>query len=155
MSATEVRRLMPASPERVFLALADPRTLHQFVVGTRTIRRFDPRWPDPGTRVHHSVGLGPFVLRDSTEVVSAEPPGRLLLRANIGPLGALAVDFRLEDAAEGTELTVDERVVAGPFANGPLAALVNRLLKVRNLETLRRLRRLVERREVQRIAAQR
>jgi uncharacterized protein YndB with AHSA1/START domain len=151
MARTET--LLEGTPERVFTLLGDPRSLAYFVVGTRTIRRFDPRWPDPGTSVHHSVGIGPLVLRDETVVRWADPSRRLVLDARIRPLGQFRVDFTLHPEGTGTRLTVDEYPVAGVAALPVIGTLVDRLVYLRNLEMGRRLRRLVDRREQQRARA--
>lgn len=84
---------LDAPPERVFALLEDPRSLSSFVVGNRTIRRFDPRWPDQGTMAHHTVGFGPLRLRDTVEVTDVDGPRRLALEARFRPLGVMAVTF--------------------------------------------------------------
>jgi len=145
--------VLPAPPERVFAILEDPTTLATFVVGSRTIRHFDPRWPEVGTRAHHSVGIGPLVIRDSTEVLAEDTPHRLVLEARVRPFGTATVEFRLADHPDGTELTVTERPRTGPMALPVVAAVVDVLMGIRNVELGRRLTRLVERREAQRARA--
>jgi len=70
-----------APPEAVFAVLSDPFTYAQWVVGCKEIRRVDGDWPEPGATFHHSVGLGPITVRDTTSVEACEPGRRLVLRA--------------------------------------------------------------------------
>lgn len=141
--------VLAAPPDRVFALLGDPRSLAYFVVGTKTIRRFDPDWPDPGAKVHHTVGIGPLALRDETEVREAEVDRQLVLDARIRPFGVFRVEFDLTPDPEGTELAVNEYPLSGLAALPALAEVVDRLVKIRNVEMIRRLQNLVERRERQ------
>jgi hypothetical protein len=141
--------VLSAPPDRVFNLLSDPRSLAYFVVGTKKIRRFDPHWPDSGTKVHHSVGLGPLVLHDETEVLKSVSGRLLLLEVRLRPFGRFKVEFKLLSHSEGTELVVDEYPVAGPASLPGLSEVVDRLIKVRNIEMGRRIERLVEQRERQ------
>jgi uncharacterized protein YndB with AHSA1/START domain len=139
-----------APVERAFVTLEDPRSLAHFVVGNRNVRRFDPRWPVVGTKVDHSIGVGPLVIRDQSVVVAAEPPRRLVLDAKIRPFGTFRVAFHLSpEGPDGrrTKLRIDESPVAGAVARKPLAAVSEGVLRIRNREMARRLRRLVEERE--------
>ena len=120
------------------------------VVGTRTIRSFHPRWPELGTEIHHSVGIGPLVLRDTTEVIGAEPPRLLVLEARIRPLGVLRVELRFAPRSGDTLLTIDETALTGPVALPGIHLLVDGMIAVRNQEMARRVGRLVEAREQQR-----
>ena len=148
------RRRCQAPPERVFATIADPRLYAYFVVGTRTIRRFDPRWPDPGSVFHYSLGFGVTLLRDVTVVVEVEPPRRLVLRLQMRRLGNLRTVFRLDPDGDGTLVELEEYPLEGPLAAEPVGTLVDALIWARNTEVLRRLCTLVERREEQRRRAE-
>ncbi len=63
-----------AAPERVFAVLEDPSTYDEWVVGCKEIRGVDGVWPEPGATFHHSVGIGPITVHDSTSVVEAAAP---------------------------------------------------------------------------------
>jgi uncharacterized protein YndB with AHSA1/START domain len=141
--------MLEAPPDRVFRLLGDPRSLAYFVVGTKKIRRFDPRWPDPGTKVHHSVGFGPLVLHDETEVLESVPTSLLVLEVRLRPFGHFKVEFTLSPHGMGTELIVDEYPVAGPASAPGLSEVVDRLIKLRNIELARRLQELVGQRQRQ------
>lgn len=133
------RAILDASPAAVATVLADPRAYDGVVVGSRRIRWFDPRWPEPGSRFHHTVGAGPLTIRDHSEVVECDLPHRLTLVVNARPLGRAEVDFRLAaDTGGGTRVEMTETPISGPIAtlwSPPLALLTRR----RNDVTLRRL----------------
>lgn len=142
-----VSTVVHAAPERVFMLLEDARSLENVVVGSRKIRWFDPRWPDLHTELHHSVGIPPLVLRDSTQVMEVAPPTRLVLEARFRPVGVMNVEFTLRPHPEGTELVIDEYPIAGPIHAPLLRPLTHLLIRYRNHEMGRRMRRLVDARE--------
>lgn len=72
------RTVVDAPVEAVFAVLADPRTYDDFVVGTKRIRRFEPTWPELGSALQHTLGVGPFVLRDATSVEEVDGERRLV-----------------------------------------------------------------------------
>lgn len=131
-------RLVDASPQAISMVLADPRTYDGVVVGSRRIRWFDPRWPEVGTRFHHTIGFGPLTVRDHSEVVESDLPHRLRLAVRLGPLGAADVDFRLTPEPGGTRVDMTETPTSGLLAatwSRPAAALTRR----RNNRVLARL----------------
>jgi len=132
-------------PETVFAVLADAFTYPQWVVGCKEVRRVDGEWPEPGATFHHSVGIGPIAVRDTTSVVSCEPGRRLVLHARARPTGIARVEFELAVRDGGTEVIQIEEPI-----KGPTALLHNRvqdwLIDRRNREGLRRLKQLAERR---------
>jgi uncharacterized protein YndB with AHSA1/START domain len=134
-----------ATPERVFEVLADPDCYGYWVVGSKHIRDADPDFPKPGSRFHHTVGVGPLTLNDHTEVIAADPPRRLELKAKARPLGTAHVKLHLTPEHAGTRVTMIED------PGDSLTALIflpltHVLVRLRNLESLRRLKRLAERR---------
>jgi uncharacterized protein YndB with AHSA1/START domain len=144
-----------ASPEDVFSVLLDPRTYPDWVVGCDDIRDVDEHWPAPGSRFHHTVGVGPLKTDDTTTVVEIDTPHRLVLEAHAGSLGTALVTFLVEPAASdesshSARVTIEEEVVDGTAERLP-TALTDVGLKFRNAETLRRLRNVVE----ERVAASR
>ena len=135
---TECSRVMHCRPSDVFAVLSDGWTYPVWVVGAARVRDVDPGWPDPGTRIHHGVGLWPLLLHDRTQSTGYKPPHRLRLRAHAWPTGEAHVDFRVEPHDKGSFVTLEEHAAAGP------ATLIPRpveaaLLKWRNSETLERL----------------
>ncbi len=137
------------APEAVFAILSDPAAFGAFVVGTKHIRSFEPTWPAPGSVFHHTLGIGPFILRDLTRVEEVEEDRRLVLRAQMRPLAVNRVDFNLRPAHDGTEVEVEEYAIEGPVARMWNAAFES-AMHLRNEEMLRRLKRIVERRQARR-----
>ena len=135
-----------APPEVVFSVLADPPSYASFVVGSKTIRRFDPRFPELGSEFHHALSVGPIpVIRDLSRVEEVAEGRRLVLRAQMRPFAVNRVAFTLRPAGGGTEVEVEEYPIEGPAAllwNPAFEALMG----LRNAEMLRRLSRLAERR---------
>lgn len=134
---SEVERVMPVPPERVFAVLADGWLYAAWVVGASRIRAVDQHWPAAGSRIHHSVGVWPLLLDDHTEVVEALPPRRLVLRPRARPLGAALVELELFPAAAGTRVVLREFPTNGPAVLAAPLALA--LVPPRNREALRRL----------------
>ena len=141
-----VTRTINASPERVWEVLADGWLYPGFVVGASRMRDVDAAWPAVGSRVHHSVGLWPALINDDTEVTESRTNQLLALRARGWPLGEADVQFRLTPTGDGsTEVTIEENVASGPglLVPPPIKGLT---ITWRNVETLRRLAFIAERR---------
>ena len=134
-----------APPEQVFDVLSDPYTYDDWVVGTTRIRDADEEWPAVGSRLHHTVGFPPMGTRDHTEVLAVDRPSRLELEAVARPFGKAKVELRLEPQGVGTKLTIIEDP-SGWTAPLKLNPAVHLLIRVRNVETLRRLKAIAERR---------
>jgi uncharacterized protein YndB with AHSA1/START domain len=135
--------VMAASPEDVWKVLAHPPHYAYWVVGSSEIRDWDHGWPEAGSRFHHRVGAKPFTVADHTEVVESTPPRRLILRAKARPFGVARVDMRIEPHPAGSLVTmVEDPEVPMPALLVPPP--VHALLRLRNGESLRRLRRLAE-----------
>ena len=138
-------RLVAAPASHVWDVLADGWLYPLFVVGASRMREVDDHWPEVGARLHHSVGAWPALLDDTTTVLECEPGSLLRLRARAWPSGAAEVTIRLHPRGEQTEVTIEEDAVSGPgrFVPAPLRHLP---LAWRNVETLRRLAYVAERR---------
>ena len=134
-----------ASPEDVFAVLLDPWTYKDWVVGADDIRDVDSDWPEIGSRFHHTVGVGPAKTDDNTKIVELDRPRRLVLEARARPAGVAHVEFVVEPDENGSRVTIEEYPIDGPAEKVP-SALTDFGLKIRNVETLRRLRRVVEER---------
>ena len=136
---------MPVPPEAVWEALADPGAYGYWVVGSKAIRDADPDWPAPGTRFHHTIGVGPIEVSDHTVSLEARAPELLRLRAKGRPLGTATVQLELEPHDGGTTVRITEDP-DGPFAVMRLNPLVHLSTKGRNAESLMRLEELAMRR---------
>lgn len=128
----------------VFAVVSDPRTYPDWVVGCHRIRAVDADWPQPGSRFHHTVGAGPAKADGSTAVVRIEPPSLLTLEANAGAAGTASITFTVELLDDRrSRVTIEEEALDGAAVRLP-NAVTDTGLKLRNAETLRRLRKLVE-----------
>jgi uncharacterized protein YndB with AHSA1/START domain len=132
-----------APPERVFAVLSEPRSFARWVVGSSEIRRADPGWPNVGTAFDHRVGIWPFTLADSSEVVQCEPPGLLKLLVKARPFSRAYVTLHLTASNGGTRLSMDESA-ADARSRLFFNALTDPLVRLRNNVSLRRLKALSE-----------
>lgn len=138
-------RFMPVPPQAVWDALADPDSYGFWVVGSKAIRDADPAWPAPGSRFHHTIGVGPFTVRDHTQSLEAQAPHLLTLRAKARPLGTARVTMEMTPMDAGTLVRMTE-TPDGPTAVLALNPLVHLFTKARNTESLMRLEELALRR---------
>lgn len=142
MARTSTSIAAPA--DHVYAALADGEHYARWVVGAKDIRAVDDHFPRPGAELHHTVGVGPVEISDSTEVKVADDNRRLVLEARVRPVGRARVEFTLESMAAGeTRVIMDEHVLE-PAVVRWLQPLVDPLIHARNVATLDKLRRLVE-----------
>ena len=139
---------MHATPDQVWEVLSDGWLFPLWVVGATRMREVDDSWPEPGSWLHHSVGTWPLTIDDITKVVDSSPGARLELEAHAWPAGRADVTILLHPQGAETEVVIEEQAVAGPGALVPKMAQ-DPLLNWRNVETLRRLAFLVERRQQQ------
>ena len=123
---TENEIWVAAPPEAVWAVLASPARYSDWVVGTADSYAAAGAWPEPGAELRYDVGVGPFKVGDRTRVLESEPRRRLLLRAELGPLGAIGIGIELEPSGDGTRVTMRERAVEGVAnATEPVADTVN------------------------------
>lgn len=138
-------RFMPVSPEAVWDALADPGGYGYWIVGSKVIRDADPHWPEPGSRFHHTLGVGPVKVSDHTESLEARRPELLRIRAKGRPIGTATVTLEMSRRDGGTVVRMIE-TPDGPYALLSLNPLLHVLTKGRNAESLMRLEELALRR---------
>lgn len=134
--------MIDAPPQAVWDVLADPPSYEEWVVGNTGIRDYDRGWPEPGTEFHHKIGLGPLNVKDKTVALEATPLQRLVMNVRVLPFGHGIVAFELEGSGSGTLVRMGERPAGGPIK--VLWPALHLLIKVRNAETLRRLKDLAE-----------
>ncbi|SRX82043.1 polyketide cyclase/dehydrase [Verrucosispora maris AB-18-032] [Mycolicibacterium parafortuitum] len=141
-----MRRETKASRQRVWAVLADGWTYSQWVVGNSRMRAVDPDWPAPGSTIHHSIGVWPALINDSTVVESCIPERELVLVANGRPFGKARITLRLHDLDDGGCLIEMAEVPA----SAPMTWLPDRIALAgvfpRNRETTWRLAAIAERR---------
>jgi uncharacterized protein YndB with AHSA1/START domain len=137
---------MNVPPESVFAVLADPRSFARWVVGSKEVRSADPDWPALGTAFDHKVGLWSITLSDHSEVVEAQPPNLLKLLVKARPFSKAYVTLNLRPRANGTRVEMDE-VAADARSKLLFNRLTDPLIRLRNWESLRRLKALAEGKE--------
>ena len=134
-----------APPEDVWEVLSDAPSYGEWVVGTKGITRADADWPRVGSTLQYELGAGPFSVGDRTVVVEAEPPKKLVLRAELRLLGAASIVLELEPLGEGTRVVMAEEPVRGIVA-ATQTRVGDAALEWRNDLSLARLKRLAENR---------
>jgi hypothetical protein len=137
------RTNIEAKPEVVFGVLSKAENYGHWVVGSSQVRHEDPAFPAVGSKFGQTVGIGPLGIDDTTDVLAADPPRRLVLRAKSRPLAVATVRISLAGDGNGTEVTIDETLDGGLGSVLP-RALSDPLIKLRNTESLRRLKRMAE-----------
>lgn len=126
--------------------LADGWTYSQWVVGNSRMRAVDPDWPQPGSTIHHSIGVWPAVINDSTVVESCTPEDELVLIANGRPFGKARITLRLHDTdGGGCVIEMAEVPVSAPMKWLPDSVALAGVFP-RNRETTWRLAAIAERR---------
>ncbi|MEW1834424.1 SRPBCC family protein [Microbacterium sp. NPDC079995] len=140
-------RLFACTPADVFAVLEDGWLFPAWVVGASRMREVADAWPATGSHLHHSFGVWPVLIDDSTEVLAYDPPRHILLRAKGWPMGEAQVDIQVKPHRDGCIVRIQEEAVAGPGSLIP-RPLLDVALQLRNHETLHRLAYLAEGRAV-------
>jgi hypothetical protein len=138
-----VRRTVNAPASAVWGVLSDGWLYPTWVVGATRMRAVDDAWPGVGAQLHHSVGVWPLVLDDSTTVLSSVPKRELVLKARGWPMGEAEIRVTLSENAGTCEVEMAEDAVSGPgkLVPAPVRAAA---ITPRNKESLRRLAYLAE-----------
>lgn len=135
---TVTTRTIHATPEKVWEVLSDGWLYPLWVVGATRMRDVDDHWPEVGAQLHHSAGVWPAVVDDTTEVLAVTPGSMLRLRARGWPAGEAEVVLTLTAQGADTEVAIAEDAVTGPGKLVP-AFLRQPVIHVRNVEALQRL----------------
>jgi len=114
-----------------------------WVVGASRIRDVDDGWPAEGRKLHHSFGVWPLVIDDTTEVIEIQPDQRIVLEARGWPVGTARVEITVQPDGNGSLVSIAEDVSSGPGQLVPQPVRVA-AMDLRNKETLRRLAYLAE-----------
>jgi uncharacterized protein YndB with AHSA1/START domain len=140
-----VNVLIRRPPAQVWDVLADGHAYAEWVVGTREIRAVDDGWPEVGTAIHYTVGLGPLTFRGKTIVRRLEPGRQLGLEADGGPLGTARIVIELLEWGDDTVVLLDEHPLRGT-AYQLHNAISDAVLLLRGRPMVQNLARLVEKR---------
>ena len=135
-------REIAAPPSDVFAVLADPEAYPDWLIGAANIRSYDDNWPSPGAKFHHTVGVRPFVLMDSTEVIDVEPDESLVLHVRARPLVSAVVTFRLIGKGDRCVISMEEEPTVRTIGN-LVRPILDPATHVRNHRSLGRLEKLV------------
>lgn len=141
-----VTRTTTATPSQVWSVLAQGWDYAGWVVGASRIRGVDNTWPQPGSKISHSVGPWPAMIDDNTVVEAATPEKELILLAKVWPVAAARITMRLHEIPEGTRIEMSESAVSKPFSWIPQPVQSAALWR-RNHECLLRLALIAEGRE--------
>lgn len=136
-------RAMDCTPDDVFRVLGNGWLYPAWVVGASRMRNVDEAWPSPGAELHHSFGVWPALIDDTTVMEEWEPRQRVVLRARGWPVGEARVTIRVRRLSSGCLVRIDEDPVKGPATLIP-RFLTTPMLRWRNAETLHRLAYLAE-----------
>lgn len=131
-------RIIRCTPEEVCEVLSNGWLYPTWVVGTSRMRKVDANWPEPGSRLHHSVGIWPITINDTTVSEEWDAPEKVVLTAKGWPIGVARVTIEIRPHTTGSLVRMVEEPVAGPGSWIP-GWLSDPLLKLRNREVLRRL----------------
>lgn len=145
-------RVIPAPASEVFAVLADPETYPDWLFGAANIRDADDNWPSPGSVFHHTVGVRPFAIADTTMVRDVEPDRSLTLSVRARPLVTAEVEFRIIADGDRCVLTMQEEPSRRLIGN-LVRPIMDPVTHVRNHRSLRQLDELVARRRAQRVPA--
>lgn len=135
--------LVKRSPEQVWDFLSKGDRYAEWVIGTQRIRGVDDNWPDIGSNVHFSFGVGPWSIDDRTTVRNAEPPSVLELEVHAGRIGTARLLFEIRRWGDHAVVVLDEHPLSGPGAHFH-NMLIDLGLRFRNRRMLDKLAKLIE-----------
>jgi hypothetical protein len=136
-------RLINASPDTVFDVLRNGWLFPSWVVGASRIRDVDSTWPALEAKLHHSFGVWPLVIDDTTSLLEWDPPRHVKFQARGWPIGEAEVTLDVKPRADGCVVRMREDAAKGPGRLVP-KPLRDIGLLIRNREALQRLAWLAE-----------
>jgi len=134
---------MACTPEDVFAVMSNGWLYPTWVVGASRMRDVEEAWPAVDAKIHHSFGVWPLLIDDSTSILAWDPPHHAKLKARGWPAGSAHVDITVVAENTGCTVTLREDAVEGPGLLIPRPARAV-AIHVRNDETLQRLAYLAE-----------
>lgn len=139
-----VTRDIDAPGQAVWDVLADGWYYATWVVGASRVRDVDASWPAKDAQIHHSFGIWPALLNDTTQVERSVEPSELVLTARGWPAGEARVAISITPRGDrACTVKIEEDASSGP---GKLIPKPVRQLAIgpRNVEALKRLAFLAE-----------
>jgi hypothetical protein len=137
------RRSLSCPPEDVFAVLANGWLYPSWVVGASRMRDVEHAWPAVNASIHHSFGVWPVLIDDTTTILEWDPPRHAKLKARGWPVGSAHVTIDVVPEPGGCRVTISEDAVEGPGQLVPKPVRSAAIL-LRNKETLQRLAYLAE-----------
>lgn len=137
------RRTLSCAPEHVFAVLANGWLYPSWVVGASRMRDVAPSWPSVDAKLHHSFGVWPVLIDDTTSLLEWDPPRHAKLKARGWPAGSAHVVIDVVPDPIGCRVSIAEDAVEGPGLLLP-KPIRDAAMLVRNRETLQRLAYLAE-----------
>jgi hypothetical protein len=137
------RRFMACTPEDVFAVMSNGWLYPVWVVGASRMRDVEDAWPAVDAKIHHSFGIWPALIDDTTSILEWDPPRHVKLKARGWPAGSAHVDITVVGENRGCTVTIREDAVEGPGVLVP-KLFRDAAIHVRNDETLQRLAYLAE-----------
>lgn len=134
---------MSCAPEDVFAVLSNGWLYPTWVVGASRMRDVEVTWPAVNAKIHHSFGVWPLLIDDTTSILEWDPPRHAKLKARGWPAGSAHVVLDVEPEPGGCRVTLTEDAVEGPGVLIPKPVRAAAILW-RNKETLQRLAYLAE-----------
>ena len=134
---------MSCAPEDVFAVLSNGWLYPTWVVGASRMRDVEAAWPAVDAKIHHSFGVWPLLIDDTTSILEWDPPRHAKLKARGWPAGSAHVVLDVEPEPGGCRVTITEDAVEGPGVLIPKPVRAAAILW-RNKETLQRLAYLAE-----------
>jgi hypothetical protein len=136
-------RNLSCSPDHVFGVLSNGWLYPSWVVGASRMRDVEGDWPAEGAVIHHSFGVWPVLINDTTSILEWDPPRHALLKARGWPAGSAHVSIDVEPSPTGCRVSITEDAAEGPGTLVPKPVRDAAIL-LRNRETLQRLAYLAE-----------
>jgi uncharacterized protein YndB with AHSA1/START domain len=137
-----VSREFDAPATDVSAILLDPASYPNWLIGAESVNAIDPSWPEPGSRFHHRVGIGPLTISDHTEALAVEPGSLLRLRVRARPFIAGVVTFRVIGDGHRCVVTMEEEPDRRAIGN-LVRPVMDPVTHMRNHRSLRRLAELI------------
>lgn len=132
------KRTISATPEEVFEVLLDPECYPDWVVGAKSVRGQDPEWPEVGSSFYHRVGVEGANLKDKTTMLAIDKPRHIEMTAYARPFGVARVAVTAQQVDNGTVVEIFEKPEEGTKMRA-IALLMDPLIKLRNVLSLKRL----------------
>lgn len=132
------KRTMRATPDEIFEVLLDPECYPDWVVGAKEVRGQDKEWPAVGSSFYHRVGVEGANLKDKTTMLALDSPRHVELTAYARPFGVARVAVSAKPNGDGTVVEIFEKPEEGTRMRA-ISLLVDPLIKLRNVLSLKRL----------------